>query len=133
METYNVLFYAKKVKNNPKDSTIYLRITVSGKRTEISTGQTINTSQWGIKSGKVTSNTPNAKQLNALLEGIRYKIFECYTALFNTGKEITCESLRNKYLKIEETLLYGTILQIRLFQYLHVNDMELQYERNFHQ
>ncbi|WP_374363355.1 hypothetical protein [Cloacibacterium sp.] len=44
METYNVLFYAKKVKNNPKTSTIYLRITVSGKRTEISTGQTINTS-----------------------------------------------------------------------------------------
>ena len=102
METYNVLFYAKKVKNNPKASTIYLRITVSGKRTEISTGQTINTSQWGIKSGKVTGNTPNAKQLNALLEGIRSKIFECYTALFNTGKEITCESLRNKYLKIEE-------------------------------
>ena len=59
METYNVLFYAKKVKNNPKDSTIYLRITVSGKRTEISTGQTINTSQWGIKSGKVTSLSLN--------------------------------------------------------------------------
>lgn len=41
METYNVLFYAKKVKNNPKNSIIYLRITISGKRTEISTGQMI--------------------------------------------------------------------------------------------
>ena len=49
METYNVLFYAKKVKNNPRMSTIYLRITVSGKRTEISTGQVINSLQWGIK------------------------------------------------------------------------------------
>ncbi|MCS3531943.1 hypothetical protein [Chryseobacterium sp. JUb7] len=43
METYNVLFYAKKVKNNPTISTIYLRITISGKRTEISTGQIIKT------------------------------------------------------------------------------------------
>ncbi|MDV3927782.1 recombinase [Elizabethkingia anophelis] len=110
METYSVLFYAKKVKNNSGISTIYLRITVSGKRTEISTGQTIKTSQWGIKSGKVTSNTPNAKQLNSLLEGIRSKLFECYSALFNSGKEITCESLRNKYLGVEEKKL--TIIEV---------------------
>ncbi|WP_292009433.1 site-specific integrase [Chryseobacterium sp.] len=110
METYSVLFYAKKVKNNPGISTIYLRITVSGKRTEISTGQTIKTSQWGIKSGKVASNTPNAKQLNSLLEGIRSKLFECYSTLFNSGKEITCESLRNKYLGVEEKKL--TIIEV---------------------
>ena len=102
METYNVIFYAKKVKNNPRMSTIYLRITVSGKRTEISTGQVINSLQWGIKSGKIIGNTHNAKQLNALMEGIRSKVFECYISLFNSGKEITCESLRNKYLKIED-------------------------------
>ena len=102
METYNVIFYAKKVKNNPRMSTIYLRITVSGKRTEISTGQVINSIQWGIKSGKIIGNTHNAKQLNALMEGIRSKVFECYISLFNSGKEITCESLRNKYLKIED-------------------------------
>lgn len=102
METYNVIFYAKKVKNNPRMSTIYLRITVSGKRTEISTGQVINSLQWGIKSGKIIGNTHNAKHLNALMEGIRSKVFECYTSLFNSGKEITCESLRNKYLKIED-------------------------------
>jgi len=102
METYNLLFYAKKTKNDPKISTIYLRITIFGKRTEISTGQKIPTSQWNIRSGKITGNTPNAKHLNALLEGIRSKVFECYTSLFNNGKEITCESLRNKYLKIDE-------------------------------
>ncbi|WP_082891218.1 Arm DNA-binding domain-containing protein [Chryseobacterium glaciei] len=64
METYSVLFYAKKVKNNSTISTIYLRITISGKRTEISTGQIIKTSQWSIKSGKITGNTPSVKQLN---------------------------------------------------------------------
>ncbi len=102
MDTYNLMFYAKKTKSNPKISTIYLRITISGKRTEISTGQNISTSQWNIKAGKIAGNTPNAKNLNALLEGIRSKVFECYTALFNNGKEINCESLRNKYLKVEE-------------------------------
>lgn len=102
METYSALFYAKKVKNNPTISTIYLRITISGKRTEISTGQIIRTSQWGIKSGKIAGITPKAKQLNSFLEGIRAKLFECYNKLFNEGKELTCENLRNKYLGAEE-------------------------------
>jgi hypothetical protein len=68
MQTYSLLFYAKKLKSNPKTSTIYLRITVAGRRTEISTGQMVKTSQWSIKSGKVSGNSPNAKQLNSLLE-----------------------------------------------------------------
>lgn len=83
-------------------STIYLRITIFGKRTEISTGQMIKTSQWSIKLGKVTGNTPKAQQLNSLLESSRAKLFECYNILFNEGREITCENLRNKYLGIEE-------------------------------
>jgi hypothetical protein len=102
MQTYSLLFYAKKVKNNSKISAIYLRITVGGIRTEISTGQTVKTSQWSIKLGKVSGSSPNAKQLNCLLEGIRSRVFECYNTLFNEGKEITCENLRNKYLGIEE-------------------------------
>lgn len=102
METYSILFYAKKVKNNSTISTIYLRITISGKRTEISTGQMIKTLQWRIKLGKIIGNTPSAKQLNSFLEGVRARLFECYNNLFNEGKEITCENLRNRYLGIEE-------------------------------
>jgi len=102
MQTYSLLLYAKKTKNNAELSTIYMRITVAGSRTEISTGQTVKTSQWSIKSGKISGNSPNAKQLNSLLESFRAKLFECYNNLFNEGKDITCENLRNKYLGIEE-------------------------------
>lgn len=110
MQTYSLLFYPKKAKNNPSMSTIYLRITIFGKRTEISTGQMIKTSQWSIKSGKVTGNTPKTQQLNSLLESSRAKLFECYNILFNEGKEITCETLRNKYLGIEERKL--TLIEV---------------------
>ncbi|SHM67128.1 site-specific integrase [Chryseobacterium polytrichastri] len=102
METYSVLFYPKKVKNNSTISTVYLRITISGKRTEISTGQIIKTSQWATKSGKINGNTSGTKQLNSFLEGVRARLFECYSNLFNEGKEINCENLRNRYLGIEE-------------------------------
>ncbi|PTT33813.1 recombinase, partial [Chryseobacterium sp. HMWF028] len=83
MQTYSLLFYAKKAKNNPELSTIYMRITVAGRRTEISTGQTVKTSQWSIKLGKVSGNSPNGRQLNSLLESFRAKLFECYNSLYN--------------------------------------------------
>lgn len=42
MLTYSLLFYAKKTKGNSEKSTIYMRITIDGKRSEISTGKTIS-------------------------------------------------------------------------------------------
>lgn len=70
----------------------------------------INTSQWSIKCGKVSGKNSNVKQLNSFLEGIRSKLFKCYNNLFNEGKEITCETLRNKYLGIEERKL--TLMEV---------------------
>ena len=52
MNHYNLIFYAKKTKSNPELSAIYLRITVRGKRSEISTGQTIPTAPCCIVTGK---------------------------------------------------------------------------------
>jgi len=101
MQTYSLLFYAKKTKGNSDVSTIYMRITVDGKRNEISTGKTIKTSEWNSKSGKVTGNTSQVKSLNSFLEGLRTKMFESYTYLLNKNKAITCESLKNRFLGID--------------------------------
>ncbi|MFU8972711.1 Arm DNA-binding domain-containing protein [Chryseobacterium wangxinyae] len=69
MQTYSLLFYAKKTKGNSDVSVIYMyiRITVDGKRNEISTGRTIKTSEWNSKSGKVTGNSSQAKSINSFL------------------------------------------------------------------
>lgn len=66
MNHYNLIFYAKKTKSNPELSAIYLRITVRGKRSEISTGQTIPTASWCSKSGKLKGNSQQAKAINLL-------------------------------------------------------------------
>lgn len=102
MQTYSLIFYTRKTKFNPDISAIYFRITVNGKRKEISTGKTIKSKEWNSKAGKVNGNSANSKSLNIFLEGVRTKIFESYTLLFNNGKTITCENLKNKFLGVEE-------------------------------
>ncbi|MBO6186732.1 MAG: site-specific integrase [Chryseobacterium sp.] len=102
MQTYSLLFYAKKTKGNPDISAIYMRITINGKRAELSTGRTIKTSEWNCKSGKISGRSSSARDLNIFLEGIRTEIFKSYNYLFNNDKIVTCESLKNKFLGNDE-------------------------------
>ncbi|WP_312824768.1 phage integrase SAM-like domain and Arm DNA-binding domain-containing protein [Epilithonimonas sp.] len=102
MQTYSLLFYLKKAKGNVQTSTIYIRLTVDGKRKEFSTGRTIRNKDWNAKGGKVVGNSPASKSLNLFLESLRTKIFDSYNSLFNSGKTITSKSLKNKFLGIDE-------------------------------
>lgn len=102
MQTYCLLFYAKRTKGNSELSAVYMRITIDGKRKEISTGKTIKTTEWNSKAGKVFGNSSYAKSFNSFLESLRAKMFESYNHLLNNRKIITCEGLRNRFLGIDE-------------------------------
>lgn len=102
MLTYNLLFYVKKTKGNSEKSTIYMRITIDGKRCEISTGKTIKTTEWNSKMGKMLGRSSYSKTLNSFLESLRTKMFESYNYLFNSRKEISPESLKNRFLGVDE-------------------------------
>lgn len=110
MSKYSLHFYAKKSKSNAEFSAIYARITVDGKRSEISTGKTIPTSTWNSEGGKVFGNTANAKAINHLLSSIQLRIFNCYNELHDARKAITSETLKNKYLGIDEKTV--TIVEV---------------------
>lgn len=100
----------QKTKGNPKFSAIYLRLTVNGKRTELSTGQTILTSSWNPEASKVSGNSKKAKSINTFLENIRLKILQCNNDLIAAKKEITGEMLKNRYLGTADKKL--TIVEV---------------------
>lgn len=101
MQTYSLLFYTKKTKSNSDVSAIYMRITVDGKRIEISTGKNIKTSDWNSKAGKISGSSSQTKSLNSFLEGLRTKMFESYTYLLSSKKTVTCENIKNRFLGID--------------------------------
>ena len=54
----SILFYIrKKGTSNPSKGTIYLRITVNGKRAEVSTMRKVSLSKWNAKANKVIGYT----------------------------------------------------------------------------
>ena len=110
MNNYSLLFYTKKSKNKSEFSTIYLRITIKGRRSEISTKQTVLTSLWCSESGKLKGNGQQAKAINSLLDNYKLKVFSSYNELIFANKEVTAETLKNKFLGIDEKAI--TIVEV---------------------
>ncbi|AZB01816.1 site-specific integrase [Chryseobacterium joostei] len=102
-KTFNLLFYVKKTKTNKAgEVTIYLRITIDGKRTEISTKRTIKSSKWNSDSQKVAGSSEESKTLNFFLKTFEQKIYNTYHSLMKDDEGVTCETLKNRLLGKDE-------------------------------
>lgn len=98
-KTFNLLFYVKKSKiNTIGEVPIYLRITIDGKITEISTKRTVNSKKWSSGIQKVTGTSEEVKSLNFYLKTFEQKIYNIYHDLIKDNEKVTCEILKNKFL-----------------------------------
>jgi site-specific recombinase XerD len=96
---FSLLFYLKKPKNYISgDAPIYIRITVKGKRSEVSTGRSCEPKRWSVKAGRVSGSKEDAKKLNCYLDDLRSKVYESHQSLTVSNEIITADSIKNKFL-----------------------------------
>ncbi len=70
--TYSATFYIRPNKpDKPGRCTIYFRVTIDGRRAQMSTHRKIEVSHWNSRSGKVKSTNPVGKDLNLYLKKYR--------------------------------------------------------------
>ena len=101
---FSLLFYMKKPKNYKEGAApIYLRITVNGKRSEVSAGRSCLPSLWNAGSGRCDGKKNEIKSLNAYLDNLQHKVFEAHRLLTERDDLITAEKLRDQFLgKVEK-------------------------------
>ncbi|WP_042505547.1 Arm DNA-binding domain-containing protein [Algibacter lectus] len=73
-----MLFFTKKSRSNPNELSIYVRITVKGKRAEISLKRCVNSTQWDSTKNKGRENTDKirvviSEDINNLLKRFEQK------------------------------------------------------------
>lgn len=128
-KTFNLLFYVKKAKINfLGESPIYLRITIDGKISEISTKRTILPLRWNAKAQKVSGSSEESKSFNFYLKTFEQKVYDTYHELMRDKESVTCESLKNKLLGKGER----TRMLIPIFED-HNNRMEKLIDKEFAQ
>ncbi|QJD96153.1 site-specific integrase [Mucilaginibacter robiniae] len=95
--TFGVAFYLKKQKTNQAGkSPIYARITVNGKRIEISVKRSIEESHWNPVKGMAKGSREEVSKLNKYLDQFKAGIIESYQQLLLQKKFITVEILKEK-------------------------------------
>ena len=101
--TFTILFFIKKSKLL-KDETapIYMRVTVNGKRSEISIKRSVKPNLWDTARNKVKGNAKESQELNEYLNSIRGQIQNHQQALQEQGKQIFAKILSNAFLGIGE-------------------------------
>ena len=101
MRNLTTLIYLKSRVNSKGESQIYLRVTVDGKRKEISLKKSIASKSWDKKKQRAKGNSEATRVLNKYLRTVEVKIDQTEQQLFNAGKRVTIELLMNKYLGVD--------------------------------
>jgi len=106
INTFHHIFYPKKSKNHQPGQPIpvYLRITVAGKRAEISINRHVDPDKWISEAGRLKGHGEEARKFNAHLDTLRSKLYDAHDALIRENKYITAEAIKNKYLGIGEKM-----------------------------
>lgn len=99
----SILFYAKSSKSTKNGLVpIYLRITIDGKRIELSTSKFIEQAKWNGATGKVKGTSEEARTLNSYLEIMKTKVLETEKGMINNDIDINVQTFKNKFLGLEE-------------------------------
>ena len=95
-QTLSILFYLRRDKvNRRKEGPIYMRITVNGKRAEMTTNRYIDPEKWNNEGGFVKGTKAEYRELNEFLDLLRSKVYQSQREFLETNKPVTAFGLRN--------------------------------------
>ncbi|MBD8487355.1 hypothetical protein IFO69_01205 [Echinicola sp. CAU 1574] len=83
VKTLGIQFVIKSSKVNKRGlSPLVARVTVNGKRIEISANKVISRPEWDFGKGRVKGINPESRFANRYQDYMRSRILECYQELF---------------------------------------------------
>lgn len=97
--SFSLLFYVKRCKTDSnKKSNIYLRITVNGRRAELSIQRKVSLDKWSSASGRVKGYSSEAQEINQYIDIISNKINKIHQKFVEEDKPFTSKSILDTYL-----------------------------------
>lgn len=98
----SILFYAKRAKANVQGLVpIYTRITINGKRIELSSNRFVEISKWSAEAGKMKGNSEEARSLNSHLDMLKIQLIDMQMELVHKKIPVTTETLKSKILGVD--------------------------------
>jgi len=80
--TFSVLFWIYNTRAVENQADIYARITINGKRVNLSLKQKVDINSWDAKRQNVKGNSKTAREINYYLDDIKSNLVQCYRYIF---------------------------------------------------
>ncbi|MDN3579751.1 site-specific integrase [Mucilaginibacter flavus] len=118
--TFGIQFVIRLSKLQKTDpATVFARISVNGRRCEISLKKKINPQNWDDAKGKARGTKDEIRKLNEHIERVRTLIADCYHALVQQKKVVTVDAVKALFLGDDE----NEMTLIKLSEY-HNSEMK---------
>lgn len=101
-QTFSISFFTRKKKNQSESAILYARITINGKKLEISLKRTISVDRWNQASTKMMGNSPESFQINKKINETRSHLFKIHDALQKEDKVITADLVKSRFLGTDQ-------------------------------
>lgn len=95
-QNYSLLFWLNTSRMQLGKAAIYCRITVNGKRAELSVKKFVDPDKWIKKAGMVKGSSEEARTINNQLDFIRTAVYKIYVEQTSLEKFITSDLLKNQ-------------------------------------
>lgn len=99
--TFNVHFHLR-AGLSENLQTIYSRITINGKRIELSSKQVMNLSGWNKRKGMAKPISEEHKKINDYLEQLRSSYVECYRQMVIKKQELNTDNFKKVFFGIDD-------------------------------
>ena len=117
--TFSILFWLNKSKTKDGEAPIWVRITVDGKRKEVSVKRKLDVKLWNSKKGRANGTRQEAREINHYLDQVQNQLHGIYQEMKAANQLVTAEAIKNQFTgaeKKEHTL-------VKLFDY-HNEEMK---------
>lgn len=97
-QTFSILFWIEKSRTKNAKANLSARITVDGKRADISTHRKASLLEWDPDVQMVLSRSAEAKDINNHLTTIKANLLSCQSRLEARNETVTAEAIKNECL-----------------------------------
>lgn len=96
--TFSILFWIYGARAINNQTNIYARITLNGKRVNISLKQKVDIDSWDPKRQKVKGNGKIAREMNLFLDEIKSSLVQCYRDLKTEFRVLSAQLIKARFL-----------------------------------
>jgi len=112
-DSFAILFWANKAKKDQNGTLpVYARVTIAGKRAEISLKKKVIPEKWDARSGFMKGSGEEARSFNKFLVSVDTELRDLYFQFKQSGRPCTAEQLKDKYLHEDEPVSRKQLLEV---------------------